>query len=176
MTFWFSADSHYHHANIIKYCNRPFKDVAEMNETMISNWNKVVENSDIVYHLGDFSFSKHVEELSKRLNGQIILIKGNHDKLKKWPSKFVWVGDIKFIKIDNIDITLCHYSMRVWKASHFGAYMLFGHSHGTLKNITGRTMDVGVDCHNFTPISFEKVREILETENAKTGKNMSKLR
>ena len=52
---WFTADTHIGHRNIIKYCQRPFSDVEDMNKTLISNWNKVVGINDYVFHLGDFS-------------------------------------------------------------------------------------------------------------------------
>jgi len=78
---WLISDTHFCHTNIIKYCNRPFKDVNEMNETIISNWNSVVKSDDWIVHLGDVSFGR-IEaslELLKRLNGNKILISGNHD-------------------------------------------------------------------------------------------------
>ena len=67
------ADLHLGHENIIKYCNRPFKDANHMNETIVNNWNSVVSDGDIVYILGDFSM-KFDQEKTKtildRLNGK----------------------------------------------------------------------------------------------------------
>lgn len=51
---FFTSDTHFNHTNIIKYCQRPFRDIYEMNETLIANWNNVVAPDDIVFHLGDF--------------------------------------------------------------------------------------------------------------------------
>ena len=75
------SDTHFNHANVIKYCNRPFEDVEQMNETLIKNWNETVSNNDVVIHLGDVGFGKKEEiaAIIKRLNGRKILIKGNHD-------------------------------------------------------------------------------------------------
>lgn len=76
------SDTHFNHANIIKYCNRPFKDVEEMNKTIIDNWNSVITNDDIVYHLGDFGFGtkEELQQIFNKLNGKKYLIMGNHDR------------------------------------------------------------------------------------------------
>ena len=78
---YFIADTHFNHENIIKYCNRPFKNTYKMNEYIIQKWNSVVKKDDTVYHLGDVGFGslQEVKSLVERLNGTKILIKGNHD-------------------------------------------------------------------------------------------------
>jgi calcineurin-like phosphoesterase family protein len=86
--------THFGHGNIIKYCDRPYKDVDEMNQELIKNWNSVVTDNDIVIHLGDVGFGTGgFIELMKQLNGYIILIKGNHDR-KKQIAKMLDVGAI----------------------------------------------------------------------------------
>lgn len=78
--FFVIADTHFGHANIIAYCNRPFRSVEEMNSRIIKEWNDCVSNNDTVFMLGDFAFGKNlVAELVPKLNGKKILIKGNHD-------------------------------------------------------------------------------------------------
>jgi calcineurin-like phosphoesterase family protein len=75
-----TSDHHFGHSRVIIYCSRPFKDVQEMNEKMILEWNNVVGPSDLIYYLGDFSMSfLPVELYTKQLNGRKILIAGNHD-------------------------------------------------------------------------------------------------
>ena len=83
---WFTSDTHWNHANIIKYCKRPFANVEEMDDALISNWNAVVDKGDHVYHLGDFCWGKRDGWIKylKLLNGNIHIIKGNHD-LKDYP-------------------------------------------------------------------------------------------
>lgn len=77
---YFISDTHFSHSNIIKYCNRPFNNLDIMNETLIKNWNNIVNKNDIVYHLGDFTIDyDNLEELVKKLNGKIYLIRGNHE-------------------------------------------------------------------------------------------------
>ncbi len=168
MKVYFTADTHFGHSNIIKYCNRPFKNVAEMNETIIGNWNKKVGKDDLIYHLGDFCFGRDerlFDLFFKRLNGLIVLIKGNHDKLAwKLRHKFYAAHDSYHeIKINDQNITLCHYKMAIWNKSHHGAWHLYGHSHGTATDDKhARSFDVGVDCHSFSPLEFEEVKAIME--------------
>lgn len=78
--YFFTSDTHYSHRNVIKYCNRPFKDEEKMNEAMIANYNSVVSPGDVVYHLGDFAFEKDrakLEWIMSRLNGEKHIIWGN---------------------------------------------------------------------------------------------------
>lgn len=83
MKTWFTADTHFDHGNIIKYCNRPFKTVKAMNDTLIRNWNSRVAEHDIVIFLGDFAFKKAGEDNVKKwlslLHGHITFLRGNHD-------------------------------------------------------------------------------------------------
>lgn len=81
MKFFAISDTHFNHAKIIDYCNRPFSSVEEMDETLIKNWNETVSNNDTVLHLGDFGLGnkEYIASVVKRLNGKKILILGNHD-------------------------------------------------------------------------------------------------
>ena len=166
MTTFFTSDNHFGHTNIIKYTDRPFSSVEEMNETMIRNWNNVVTDEDTIYHLGDFAFSRNPEQFSYRLNGVKILIKGNHDK--RLPGGFQEWYPYREVTINKQSIVLFHYAMRVWNRGHYGAWQLYGHSHGSLPDDpNARSLDVGVDCHNFTPISFEQLILIMNKKNFK---------
>jgi len=157
--WFFTADEHYYHANIIKYCNRPFTSVEEMNEILIQNHNEVVKNGDIVVHAGDFSFANKnkTEEIIKQLNGIHIFLKGDHDKWLPPHATQIWQK-----KIDNCYIVVSHYALRVWPRSHYGSYHLFAHSHGTLKPI-GKSWDIGVDNNNFYPLSLDQIIEIMKS-------------
>ncbi|MEK6833173.1 MAG: metallophosphoesterase family protein [Nanoarchaeota archaeon] len=169
MEIFFSSDLHINHFNIIEYSNRPFKDVYEMNETIISNWNKVVKPNDIVYFLGDFIFSRDINEIEryiKMLNGKINIIFGNHDKVVKRANGFYSKNVVLEEYIDNQLVVMYHYAMRVWNKSHFGSYMLHGHSHGTLPELDNLlSFDVGVDANNFTPVSYERVKNRMSKKN-----------
>lgn len=164
---WLTSDTHFGHKNIMRYCNRPFNSIEEHDAALIDNWNALVKPNDTVYHLGDFCFGTQEEDFNKyfkRLNGQIILIKGNHDKLAwKFRHSFAASYDsYKEIRVDGQKVTLCHYSMLVWNCSHHGAFHLYGHSHGSLPdNPNSLSFDCGVDCHDYRPISWERVKEIM---------------
>lgn len=164
---FFVSDTHFCHTKSIEFGNRPFKDVADMNDGLIDNWNSVVKNSDVIYHLGDFGFG-NLEELRKiryRLRGKIHLILGNHDfknKIHRCTDWFTSVSDIKIVNVNKTPIILCHYSMRVWNKSHYNSQHLFGHSHGKLEG-QGKSFDVGVDCNSYRPISFEEVQQKMKT-------------
>jgi calcineurin-like phosphoesterase family protein len=165
MTLFFTADTHFGHTNIIKYCNRPFETIEEMNYELIKRWNSKVTSGDTVFHLGDFCFGSNNCDFDKyfsQLNGNIVWIKGNHDDL-------AWNNRQKFqtfssgyyeVKINKQAIILCHYAMRVWNKFHFGSWHLFGHSHGTLPDdLNSLSFDCGVDTNNFYPYSLEDVKE-----------------
>ncbi len=170
MTVWFTSDTHYYHANIIRYSKRPYKDVDEMNNMLIANFNSKVQPGDTVYHLGDFGFAdqQKLKNVVQRLNGDKHLILGNHDRFKEalgmgWGS----VNQYRRIKVDDPDakggvqlIVLLHYAMRVWDQSHRGSWQLYGHSHGTLPDDPNLlSMDVGVDPCGYFPISYEEVKK-----------------
>ena len=172
---FFISDTHWYHHNVIRYSNRPFKDVEEMNYTMIKNWNDTVAPDDDVYHLGDFAFAGDdtIKAILSQLSGNKYFIFGNHDKSlvknqNTWgKDHFVKMRDMLKIKVQDKDapggvrqIVLCHYSLRVWDGSHKGAWNLYGHSHGNLFDDPKLlSMDVGVDATRlYRPISYGEVK------------------
>lgn len=174
---WFTSDLHFFHKNVIKYCDRPFKDVNEMNEEMVRLWNETVSTSDTVYCLGDLAFCnvKEVEKLVKRLNGHIHWIWGNHDSAIKRAHGFVWSGDYKEVKVNGQKFVLSHYPMLSWNGSFRGTIMLHGHCHGSLKDdSTQLRMDVGVDCHDFRPISSDFIVEEMNKRKEENLKRFGK--
>jgi len=164
--YWFTADTHFDHLGALKF--RPmFESVQEMNEHIIEKWNGSVKKGDHIYHLGDFGFFKADRMLiiKHRLNGDIHLVKGNHDdKLRPFEKAlFTSISDLRYIKVNKQKIMLCHYAMKTWRSSHNGSWHLYGHSHGNLADdINSLSLDVGVDCNNFTPVSFDEIKQRME--------------
>lgn len=163
MSVYFTADTHFGHSNIIKLAGRPYRSLAEMDEALTENWNAVVGPEDRVYHLGDFCFkgSKVAERYLSRLNGEIVLIQGNHDtentaKLERWSG----VHDILEVKLDGRRLCLCHYPMLEWPGVFKGAIHLHGHTHARIPPVSAR-IDVGVDVWDYRPVGLEQIRERL---------------
>ena len=176
---FFTSDTHFNHANIIKFCNRPFKDVEQMNEVMITNWNNAINKDDTVFHLGDFCLGGAAEwtKILDRLNGKIYLIMGNHD-LKNigqgFISRFEHVAMQMHIEVGKQRIYLCHYSFLWFEGSYKDVWQLFGHVH-TRRNNTGNDAerlqflyptqyDVGVDNNGFAPVSFGLVKRMIDKQ------------
>lgn len=157
---YFTGDWHLDHANIIKYCNRPFKSVGEMNSTIIDNINDVVMPNDRIFNVGDVALRANLGALRKRINCKnIFVVPGNHDRVNELKNHFTVLPQCYVYENEGYSIVLCHYAMRVWARSHHGVAHLYGHSHGTLPPIDGlMTFDVGVDCWNYKPLSLNQVK------------------
>jgi calcineurin-like phosphoesterase family protein len=157
---WFSADTHYGHAKILGYCDRPFASVEEMDAELIRRWNALVKPEDTVYHLGDFAWGDP-RKYYDRLNGLIYIVPGSHDKeLRKLDQQFI-LPPIHIL-IHDPPIVLCHYAMRSWPKSHFASWHLFAHSHSRLEPY-GLSFDVGVDAWDYAPVSLEMVAKKMAT-------------
>ena len=140
MKTFYISDLHFSHANVIKFDNRPFSNIEEMNQTLIKNWNETVSKEDKVYILGDFCWGKKDEwiKILKQLNGQKFLVKGNHDlkqygsDLKKYLSG---IYDYHEIEDDDRQVIMCHYPMPFYKKDYDpNTYHLYGHVHVTLES------------------------------------------
>lgn len=180
---WFTSDLHLGHKNIVgpeisnwKEGYRNFKTVSEMDEELLKQLNANVQQDDVLYFLGDFSF-KGNSTLSvyrdRIVCKNIVFIKGNHDKRSSVITAFGHCHD--YIEEDIMGIKFCmmHYAMRIWNKSHHGAIHLYGHSHSKLEdNPWGMSMDVGVDnayrlYGEYRPFSLVDVMDIMDKREAK---------
>ena len=159
MNTYIISDSHFGHANIIKYENRPFKDIKEMEEVMIKKWNKVVKNGDIVYHLGDFNFGSfaNVSMILKKLNGRIRLVMGNHDRGST--NKF---RDAGFEEVYQHSIILNEFYILSHKPCYMTENSPYRNIHG---HIHGKTLDdnlyynASVEVIDYTPVKFDDIKK-----------------
>jgi calcineurin-like phosphoesterase family protein len=156
---------------MINFCptTRKGANEVEMTELMIVKWNEQVAPNDKVYHLGDMSFAdtERTEKVLARLNGQIHLIKGNHDKWLNHEigKRFVSVKDYMVQKIDSVDVVMFHFPIIEWDKMHRGSFHLFGHVHGKDMRIAGRAMDVGVDTRKTGDMglySWDEIRKYMK--------------
>lgn len=184
-TVYFTADLHLGHKNIIKYCDRPFDNVEQHDRLIIGNFNSVVKDTDTVYCLGDFTLGDNetAYQYISRLKGKWVFLPGSHDR-RLHPGSWMWCFDAiaaptasgTWVTIedslvslefptsnkDRLVVVLCHYAMRVWDRSHYGSYHLYGHSHGKLSLLWGRSMDVGIDVWDYYPVPLRTVITTLE--------------
>lgn len=137
MTYRYIADTHFLHHNIIRFDNRPFATVEEMTETLIENWNSVVKPGDITNILGDFCWSSYESDwasILRRLNGEKVLILGNHDKMSgaKLRKLFADIKDRKEIVDGDRRVIMSHYPELFYKKAYDQkTFMLCGHVHTT---------------------------------------------
>jgi calcineurin-like phosphoesterase family protein len=157
MNIFYTSDNHFFHTNIIKYCDRPFVDVNEMNETMIRNWNSVVQQGDLVIHGGDFALcnfdtAKHILEC---LNGDKILVRGNHDRSSKSMRE---MGFKEVVSLYNSG-TVCvvHDPSKVSEdIIKIRDHILYGHTHERLIH-KDKFINICVEQNNYTPKTLEQL-------------------
>jgi len=175
---WFTSDYHFCHTNVIKYDSRPFKDVEEMNESLIENWNHYIDTNDIVFYLGDLSFDrsgKQTQEIVKRLNGKIHYILGNHDDEKdiRKLNRFETISDYINLSVPDEDnprkrqgIMMMHYPILSWDKAHHGDWHLHGHCHQSLvkqnpEYYKRKVLDMGCNGWDYCPIHYTDIKQIM---------------
>lgn len=197
---FFTSDLHIGHRNILRFCNRDrtFEDVKTMDAGLISRWNSVVKEGDVVFNCGDFLWFPGTHEhgrIFKKLNGTHYIIPGNHDDAEKMRSavekyhlqdKVHICSDVVTLYLEGFpgqrtkiqEIILCHYPLLTWSHSNQRTLHLFGHIHSldihemkeweVPMQFRPNMLDVGCDSHFYTPITLEKVYEELEELGLKT--------
>ena len=191
---FFTSDTHWGHANIIGFCNRPFKDVEEMNYKLIENWNKKVPVDGLVFHLGDFAWGGYPfwKNIRSQLNGNIILIKGNHDEKNMTPTAEQELFDYSTfqmkVEIEGRKVYLNHVPFLCYGGTYRDpkglVYQLFGHVHSgpgakgldvdRLKILFPTQYDVGVDNNNYEPVSWTEVNDAIGKQLLKSKFNKEK--
>lgn len=164
---FFTADAHLGHEAIIKYANRPFRNLDHMHDEIIKRWNEKVTPDDLIYHIGDFAFKGCAKEFEDKLNGTIVHIRGNHDKNNGVNTALLYTvmqhagliiyathippledqrGTIESNIVDICDIILCGHVHDNWKWS-------------LIRN--KYCVNVGVDVWNFQPINIQSVLKLI---------------
>jgi len=190
VTTWFTADLHFGHTNIIKYCDRPYTDAVEMNAALVDSWNKAVGTNDDVWVLGDFALGTIADTLplAAQLNGTKTLVAGNHDRCwigygdkgADWVARYLDAGfdgvirDATTIDVGGIEVSACHFPYR--GDSHDedrfvdhrpvddGQWLLHGHVHHQWTH-QNRMINVGVDVWDQQPVSEATLADIMKQAN-----------
>jgi len=157
---FFTSDTHFNHTNIIKYTNRPFKDVNEMNRVLIEKWNAKVSPRDTVYFLGDFAMGPihRWKDFYKVLKGEKILIRGSHDRNAKFMKE-----DVGFTEIhEKLEVDLGEHG--IWLLQHepmkTSQKLLHGHVHQHWRRLGEWMINVSVDVWDFQPVTIEEMLKV----------------
>lgn len=167
--YYFTADTHFGHSNIIKYCHRPFKNIEEHDYRLIQLWNSRVKPEDIVFVLGDFCYKQLKNKTAKfyedQLNGKIIFVKGNHDsnngvktciqdiRIRLGGKNLLLIHRPEDVGYTDVDLVLCGHVHQHWKFKRIPTY-----------NKTGKKVlfsidfcNVGIDVWNYMPITINEI-------------------
>ena len=160
---WFTSDLHFNAQRTIDISKRPFKTPDELNKALIKNWNEVVSKDDTIYILGDFGDLSY----AKYLNGRKVFIKGNYERnyytdeqLKQY-FDVVYPLDVMYLPVEHngklYDIYITHEPLNLLGRSMTETTIgLFGHIH-KLCMVKRYGINVGTDCHHFTPIDIDTI-------------------
>lgn len=172
---YFTSDTHFGHRHAIKFDNRPFSSVEEMDQVMMDKWNAKVQPEDTVYVLGDVSWHSEERscELVNSLHGQKILVRGNHDRVhgrfKNCFEKIVQYEEI--VLPQGRHVVLCHYPILFFNRRHYGSYMFYGHVHNSQEYALVEqqraqieslghpcnAFNVGVMVQGYEPVTFDEI-------------------
>jgi calcineurin-like phosphoesterase family protein len=158
MTIFFTSDTHFGEARILRAAKRPFATIAEHDVELKRRWNETVHKDDEIWHLGDVGIAPGaygMTELLEGLNGRKHLIIGNNDGPKTLASS-AWASMQHYteLRFGPLHCVLSHYAFRTWNQMGKGSIDLHGHSHAMLKELT-RQFDVGVDAWDYRPVTLE---------------------
>ena len=169
MVRYLISDLHLGHENIIEYCDRPFDSVEEMDNTLIENWNDVVDDEhDVVFFLGDlgaFAREEELRELLGRLNGRIVFVEGNHDH----PSRYVdGINTHQYYILERGDRQFCcthrpENAPRFWEG-----WIVHGHHHDNdtdeypFLDPERRRVNVSVELIGYEPLPEEELINYVE--------------
>ena len=174
---YFTSDLHFGHKNILRFDNRPFTTIEEMDSELIKRWNNKVNKNDTVYILGDLSWynADKTLEILNQLNGRLRLVKGNHDNFlhnSDCKKRFESIKDYEEITLGDIKLVLSHYPIHMYNYQFRGGIMLYGHVHTTKsyyktiefmnelnkEDIKCEMYNVGCMLWNYEPVSLDEIK------------------
>lgn len=165
MNYFFTADQHFFHYKAIEYCNRPYRDIKQMENEFIKKHNEVVPNNGVVYHLGDIAMLRKdqimkIVPVLEKMNGQHHLVLGNHDEGK--PFTYLKIGFLSVHTSLVIEEFVLVHDPAMAISIDKNQKVLCGHVHELTKFVNPNILNVGVDIWNYYPVSVEQVRNAFE--------------
>ena len=178
---WFTSDLHFKHEKILQFHDKRRQvlgdSIEKHDENLIKLWNSTVDKHDTVYIIGDITLTQmeNQRKLFSRLNGNKILIQGNHDKISDSNRNFF--GEIKTIKkmkfkkgtypflSEDMEVIMCHFPLLTWESKDRGSVMVHGHCHGKIDKLNTVSkelrVDVGLDSAlgDYSFVSLEKLHK-----------------
>ena len=185
-TVWITSDTHYHHKNICRgvtnwrtqdgkipvSSTRDFRDLDEMDSTIVNNINAKVGPDDTLIHLGDVAFGGFEmvgQFLDRLVCKNIHLVLGNHDHhiqndREGIQSRFLSVQNYLEANIEGENFILCHYPLQSWNGLNKGFIHLHGHVHLSAQNKwgNGKRLDVGMDGNNMHPYKITEIVHMMD--------------
>jgi calcineurin-like phosphoesterase family protein len=187
---FFSSDLHFCHEKVLSFCDRHYKTIGDMNAGYIKKINSKVKPGDLLYLLGDIVWSTGDYKIIEKINCNVIVIIGNHDREpnRLWKcSNVLVVLQEAIIKVGQHHVRLSHYPYKYgfWKSLKAniklflsrgkwvdqkrysknphddGKWILFGHTHQT-DRVRGKSIHVGVDSWDGYPVSLQQVQNIID--------------
>lgn len=194
MTLWLTSDLHFGHENIIRYCDRPFADVDEMDAELVRRWNERVADDDVVWVLGDVALGPIHRSLGlvAQLAGHKRLVMGNHDRCwpgnrrwERWVEPYQEAGFTELVTETDIDLgggvvlPACHFPYRgdshdddrfvPYRPVDRGGWLLHGHVHERWK-VDDRQINVGCDVWGYAPVEATTLRALVAAGPAHLGR------
>jgi len=178
------SDTHFGHAGVCKFTRddgvtklRPWDNPEEMDEEMVKRWNETVRPNDKVYHLGDVVINRKALKTLGRLNGDKVLIRGNHDIFRDDEYR-LYFRELRAYHVMN-GMILSHIPIHTESLGRFGTN-IHGHLHANrvmmepvgkygIPIIVTRYHCVCVEHTDYTPILFEDVIKRIESEGGSVG-------
>jgi calcineurin-like phosphoesterase family protein len=169
MTRYFVSDLHLGHENIIEYCDRPYESVTEMNDTLVGNWNRVIDPNDVVFFLGDLGHFAEEEELRRwleELHGRVVFIEGNHDS----PDRYVdGVHTHQYYILSRGDRQFCCTHRPENAPEFWDGWIIHGHHHNShpadypLVNPEAQTANVSIELTDYEPLPEHELIELIDS-------------
>lgn len=171
MSVYVTADHHFSHHNILRYCRRPFSSVEEMDAEMIERWNAAVSPGDLVVHLGDFALASRarITDLVDALNGRKVLLLGNHDR-SATAMRSCGFDEVHKGCYEVEGLRCVHDPSEADARASPGETTLCGHVHDLWAESTrpdgARLINVGVDVRGFRPVALHDILPLAYAEGA----------